>query len=144
MENKLAPLYRQKVLKIILTARQNIKISAITDDTETFCNCNGVSTDTKQTTSQTLLKKSTSTKNYYICLCKPFLNLHEKQTRTALPTKSVEIILTARQKIEKYLKLRTKRKLLATETAFRQTQNRQRHRTLLKRSTVAVLFKFAT
>jgi len=38
VENKLAPLYRQKVLKIILTARQNMKISAITDDTETFGN----------------------------------------------------------------------------------------------------------
>lgn len=57
--------------------------------------------------------------------------------------KVLKIILTAKQNIEKYLQLLTIRKLLATETAFRQTQNRQRHRTLLKRSTVAVLFKFA-
>ena len=86
---------------------------------------------------RTLLKKSTSTKNYYICLCKPFWNLHEKQTRTALPTKSVEIILTAIQNIEKYLQLPTIRKLFATETPFRQTQNRQLRRTLLKKSTSA-------
>ena len=57
MENKLALLCLQKVLKIILTARQNIKISAITDYTETFCNCNYVSTDTKQTTTPNAVEK---------------------------------------------------------------------------------------
>ena len=49
---------------------------------------------------QTLLKKSTSTKITCVCLDKPFFNLRGKQTRTALPTKSVEIILTARQNMK--------------------------------------------
>ena len=79
-----------KSVEIILTARQNMKISAITDETETFCNCNGVSTDTKQTTTPNAVEKVNISKKLHSFVCANlFLNLHEKQTRTALPTKSV-------------------------------------------------------
>ena len=67
VENKLAPHYRQKVLKIILTARQNMKISAITDETETFGNCNNVSTDTKQTTTPNAVEKVHRCGAFQIC-----------------------------------------------------------------------------
>ena len=56
-----------KSVEIILTARQNIKISAITDHTETFGNCNGVSTDTKQTTTPNAVEKVHRCGAFQIC-----------------------------------------------------------------------------
>lgn len=90
-----------KSVEIILTARQNMKISAITDETETFGNCNGVSTDTKQATTPNTVEKVNINKKLPAFVCANlFLNFRGKQTLTALPTKSVEIILTARQNIK--------------------------------------------